>query len=374
MVDKTDILLEKLQNVFERAIDAPKPKSFFLLLYEYLDVYNNEPALRPVWEGIIKTARKENAPIDKLADKSLAECAKVCKQIKTYVKKNKVTNPTVLKQLDDYEAYDKGQLQSSEGPVKARYGYLAYALMTLTEDSEVDHLGFTRKFGTITDERRIKEWHFSPSYDKFLEKIRIQSRIKLTKVWYSWNKIANFYNVFRDYEKRREASLKNNDVWETLGLDTFFGEIEHILNDTKNPSRHIVEYDADEYKNHLHRVHIYTKEKIVAPSQKIKPYKDNLYRLKGNKLIINDVEIKFQEGPGRLRFLEIIAKKPSGIYYSEIKEELEGEGEGSRDIKNTCYEYCRGIETRLIKKGFADFLIYDYNKASINPIYKKTSK
>jgi len=92
-------------------------------------------------------------------------------------------------------------------------------------------------------------------------------------------------------------------------------------------------------------------------------------------LKIGNQEIRFKKETRKFSLLAALVKEPKGIYYGEIAEEIEGATYGKTDeIKNKYYEVCRGIEVRLLKSGITDFLIFNYNKAAINPLYRKTPK
>jgi len=94
-----------------------------------------------------------------------------------------------------------------------------------------------------------------------------------------------------------------------------------------------------------------------------------------NILQVGNKQTKFKKDTRKLLLLKLLLKKPSGIYYDEVVDELEGVVTNvATKTKNIYYEAFRGIEISLGKIGVADFLIFDFNQAKINSIYKRASK
>jgi hypothetical protein len=90
-------------------------------------------------------------------------------------------------------------------------------------------------------------------------------------------------------------------------------------------------------------------------------------------LNIKGSEIEFKVGGRRIPYLNALVNTDDYLYHSDVANELEG-AEQIKDAKNTYYELCRGITTRLSEFGISDFLEYDYNRARINPLYKRETK
>lgn len=122
-------------------------------------------------------------------------------------------------------------------------------------------------------------------------------------------------------------------------------------------------------------------EETIAKIRSFKPkvnpsQKKTSFRFDKNKgvLTINKQEVKFTESGRKIPYLELLIKKKAYIYHSEAAEEIEGANNTLKNPKSTYYEVCRGIKTRLLASGITDFLESDYNKARINPLYKKFTK
>lgn len=98
----------------------------------------------------------------------------------------------------------------------------------------------------------------------------------------------------------------------------------------------------------------------------------NWYKIdeENTSLTVNDKEFSYQKDGRVFIFLKKLIKNKKYLYFGEVSEEIDG-AVGIDNPKNTYYEVCRGIENRLAKKGITGFLEYNYNRARINPLYKK---
>lgn len=113
---------------------------------------------------------------------------------------------------------------------------------------------------------------------------------------------------------------------------------------------------------------------------KISPNEKNVYSFDKDRgiLTVKGKEIPFIDEGRRIPYLDALVNSNEEdsdeyVYHSEVAEELEGANQ-LKDAKNTYYELCRGINARLTKNDIANFLECDYNKARINPLYKKEPK
>lgn len=367
------LLMERLQNLYDRAINFVNKRHFFLALFEYLEVFDEENLLKPVIKQIVTKGKKDNKKIATLENQALKELRETYVQVRSYVKKNKAIGRDVIYELDQFARLEKGA-KDSRGPLVGRYDRLSYALMLLVEYGETKHLPFVCKYGKVTDKRKIQEWVFSPSYEKWEQEIAYLNRIKLTKVWYSWDKLAFFYNLYRNYEKMQKANFRKKDLFGLYNLNYFFCELKDILKNGK-PDPECHEFKEEEYKGHLQRVHLFVKQALSCPEKSIVESTDHTYKVKDNILIVDDKEIIFRVDKIRISLLKELAKKRGYTYFSEIKKIIEGAEAGTgRNVRNSCYEACRGIEARLAKSGIKSFIDYSFDKARINPNYQKLRK
>ena len=60
MENQIKLLLEKLEAIYHIAVKNPTPKFFFLSLLEYIELYDTDSILEPIWRRIIALGEPEN--------------------------------------------------------------------------------------------------------------------------------------------------------------------------------------------------------------------------------------------------------------------------------------------------------------------------
>ncbi len=246
MVNINESTIDYLQSLYDRISKYETPKTFFLSLFEYLEEYENNPILNPIWKSIVKLGNKDNAPLKRLEKNVLADINRAYQEVKQYVEENALKNTLALHAVESYEAYKNGTLITSQGPVEALGGYVTYALLALLEDNDHDHFPFVKKFGTFIDNKHVKEWNLSASYLDWQEQKNYIDRIKLAKVWYSWDQIAFFYNLYKDYEKMRKEYFNKKQFINLLGLNDIFRDLNETLSWKKDPKRYLKTFNVGE--------------------------------------------------------------------------------------------------------------------------------
>ncbi len=113
MVTEIELVLDKLQAIHDRAINANSKKAFFITLFEYVDLFDNQPLLEPVWQSIVELGKSEVKPLQELENQSIQEMQVVYKQVRQYVTNKSLTDERLLSELDDYEALESGLLRMS---------------------------------------------------------------------------------------------------------------------------------------------------------------------------------------------------------------------------------------------------------------------
>lgn len=376
MENQINFLIKKLDAIYQRAIKSPTAKLFFLSLIEYIELYEKNPILEPVWKEIVALGANDLKEIKDLEQKAYKEMRQVYKEVKEFADKNNINLPGVIESLKNFEACEKGTLTSSEGPVKARYGYLTYVLMTIVEAKNPNYLKFCRKYGVISDEYRIQEWYFSPSYNQWEELNQKMSRIQLTKVWYSWDKLVHFYHVYQNYETIQKRNIESNKIWDIWGLSILFKEITDILNERTKPNSQFRYFKHEDYLLHLERVHLFTKEILIGVNKKIeaKQKKQNwTYDPKTGVFYINGRVAQLKKNSLRAKILELITKndknKRKTWDWNELYETIE-KTEVGKEYQNKVYYACKGINEYIASKtGINDFLIVTTKSICINPSY-----
>lgn len=374
MVTKEQLLIDKLQNIYDRAITSGSSRTFFLALYEYMEVYDTESGTNPINKAIADVADRDSKKLNELEARASEEIANAYKEIKGYIKKKKITDEVVLDEILDYEQTVAGTRRSSNGPTRSKYGSVTYALMTLVEDKEKTHLSFCREFGVISDEGRIQNWNFSPSYKKWEEEYKIIQRLGPTKIWHSWDKLVSFYGLYRDYEKLQDANLEKMHVWDVYGLHMLFKELQSIMDEKHHSSKTPLEYKVEDYKTYLQKVHSYGMEFLLI-HQPISPQLMPMtwqYNTSSGTFSIHDKTISFKKDMFRAHVLTLLTSKASNKEWSfgDILKKINGMDMPVKKDMDKVYYACNGINERIAKEALIpDFLLVTTLTVRINPKY-----
>ncbi len=380
------LLLERLQSLTERAMSLDVPKPFFLTLFEFVEIYDKDERLGPVIKVFNQLKKNDIKKETELGEKAKKEMRQVYKDL-VQIKNNEklLQNRFFQEGLQHFEAYERedGSIESIAGPIVGRHGCIIHALISIPfEDQELKNL--VSHLGEKDDQGKIVRWVFAPSFDLWEEETKYIQRLLPTKVWHSWDKLVSFYGLYKDFEKLRDDKLKKKEVFSVIGLNMLFQELNDIMNYKKDTKRYLREFDVGEYKVHLQRIFTHTKELVLTdlsigdqqnPTTTNKSTIAFTFNDENTTLAIKDKQIKFKKDTRKLAMLKLLIKKPKGIYFGEIAEELEGVGtDKTMNTKNIYYEACRSIEHSFVKVGIPDFLNYNFNQAKINPTYKKITK
>src|SRR5258708_12988041 len=122
MVNTNESTLEYLESLYNRISKYETPKTFFLSLFEYMEEYENNPILKPIWKSITKLGKKDNAPLKRLEKKILIDIDKAYQEVKQYVVKNSVTNTLPFHQVKKYKPHKNGTLTTSQNQVEPLAG------------------------------------------------------------------------------------------------------------------------------------------------------------------------------------------------------------------------------------------------------------
>jgi len=190
---------------------------------------------------------------------------------------------------------------------------------------------------------------------------------------YVYLKIGDrYFEIFDYYEKAYKEAARNYQQAQQIPKQTTSLEEQYnqLLKEVKEPSNPTL---AERYDETLKDIQL--NQHLTKPQTVPKINDSNSYSLTENVLSVNGKPIKFKRDARTLALLKLLVKKSKGIYFSEEAMKLEGAiSDDKKDLKNTYYEVCRGIDNRLAKIGITDFLQYDFNQAKINPRYKNSSK
>lgn len=254
-------------------------------------------------------------------------------------------------------------------------------------------------------------WHIEllPTFDKYYLKIQQEpeyqeysSRKPAQKApsqskkgaKYTRKAIEKIWDVLQEIEEKRQLGVEGNPirlmyypVGQKRDVGGLFETRKTILENLqsqnaiiqlhKTRAGNLYHWTFNLGKNYLEvfRKHekLYSKiakqyeESKKTPSEKLTYSFDK----KRGLLKIQGKEIPFKSVGRIIPYLEcLVTNKEDFLYHSEITRELDGIDELTNP-KNTYYEVCRGIKRRLLERGITNFIESDYNKARINPMYKR---
>lgn len=368
---KIEILTEKLNTIYDRVSNIPNIKQLMLSVYEYIEVFDINSELTPINDAIKKMAQEDTKHIKDFEEKALQETEEAYKGIKAYLVKEDIAEERVLNEIVNYEGSVTGTYRSSLGKLKERHGSLCYALMSLVESDLQRHLDFCRKYGVIKEDGRILNWNFSPSFEKWEDATEKMKRQEQTKVWFSWDRLVTFYQVYKDYEDIQSSYISDGKVWDIYGLSMLYDEIKTIMEGKEPNARTHREYILEDYKIHLERVHTYVRAFLSTNTTHTQPVITWTYN--ANTLNIANKTVAFRQGLRRdlINYLTKTDKAKRNIHlFADLQEQIGDSQLTIQEGNQKLQEACKGINQQIATKtGVMDFLKYDTLEVQINPDY-----
>jgi len=370
-VTKIEILTEKLNTIYDRVSNIPNLKQLMLSVYEYIEVFDTNAELTSINDSIKKMAHEDTKHIKDLEEKALQETEEAYKGIKAYLVKENIAEERALNEIANYEGSVTGTYRSSLGKLKERHSSLCYALMSLVESDLQRHLEFCRKYGVIKDDGRILTWNFSPSFEKWEDATEKMKRQEQTKVWFSWDRLVTFYQVYKDYEDIQSSYISDGKVWDIYGLSMLYDEIKSIMESKEPKARTHKEYILEDYEIHLERVHTYVRAFLSTNITYNQPVITWTYN--ANTLHIANKTVDFRQGlrNSLMSFLTKTDKaKKTRHSFADIHEKIGDTQFSTHQGNKKLWEACKGINQQIATKtGVINFLKYDTLEVQINPVY-----
>jgi len=322
-------------NLWLDRLNTTPSDSFFPIFRQFLELLIKEnPEKTKILQLKIK---KDIKRIAHYRNKAVKELEELVKQVKIEAKKEELLS---LPEIDKYEQVKKGVILTTEALPDTLYHSIRLTIEKHWSD------GKFRKFKNLMG-MNDNFWYFDYG--------------KVSKKYPS-------YKQFKDIEDIQNEEYKN-EPWGAfrylLFASSFFKKV------TPEQAGNFVK---PEIISCLNRFILY----LLTPEDLEVQEKDKKaqYAFDKNRAVLksNGKEISFKKETRKIEFFTLLTKTPGYVYFSEVAEELDGASKDAlKDPKNTYYEVCRGIEARLLKIGITDFLDYNFNKARINPHYRKTS-
>lgn len=310
-------------------------EAFFPILKQYLEFLIKEnPAKIKILQSKIE---KDIKRMTYYRNKAIKELEGLLKRVKNEAKKEKL-HP--LPEFDKYEQVKKGEILTSEALPDTLYHAIRLTIEKYWSD------GKFKKFKNLMSVND-NIWYFDydkvskkyPSYKQFKDIEDVQNEEYKNEPWGAFRYLLFAISFFKKITPEQAGSFVKPEIISCLNRFILYLLTPEDFEDQGKEQE--VQYSFD-------------KKRAV--------------------LKVKNKEIPFKKETRKIEFLTLLTKSPKNVYFSEAAEELEGaELKALKNAKNTYYEVCRGIEARLLKKGISDFLDYSYNRARINPRYKKSS-
>jgi len=342
MINKfKDVMKTNKQLTYKIWLDelkATPSESFFPVLKQYLNLLVKE---NPVKVKILQSKiEKDTKRIAHYENKAIKELEKLLKEIKIEAKKEKIQS---FPKIDKYYQIKKNRVLMIN--TEALPDTLYHTLKLIIEKHWGD--GKFKKFKNLMSANN-NTWYLDydkvskkyPGYKQFDDIKNIQNDEYKSEPWGAFRYLLFASSFFKKVTPEQAGSFVKPEIMSCLNRFILF------LLTPEEPNSQAKDQESQ---------YSFNKEKAI--------------------LKIRGKEIFFRQETRKIEFLSLLTKTSGFVYFSETAEGLEGANqEALKNIKNTYYEVCRGIESRLLKKGITDFLDYNYNRAKINPRYKKTSR
>lgn len=370
----------KLQKAYDLATSASDDFSFYINLINYVSLFDQITILKEFVEShIMKVAKQDNKELNRYEEKIIKEVLSITKKVKTYLKTSRIDNSAIENHLKEASSLYEEKIFASNGKMKSMYGSLNIALYLLWDLDEAKHKKFVKQFGKIDKDGNIR-WKMADLHDDYdTEELRLK-RIGLIKIWYHWDKIAQFYNIFIDYEKMSKDWFEKKSFMTLMGLGETYKEIKQIfhLDERRGKEEKLYFFQKDDLCRALKQFHYHFLDAIDLIERQRAGKTIAKFNNKSKELTIKGQIIPFK-GSKRSDLLELLFEKKKRIYFPDVLEFIEGVKISDctkvqeKKYKKNFSNYCSGVKDMVAKRGITDFLITDANFVEINPLYIKSS-
>lgn len=372
-----DRILIKLQRAYDLSFQTDDDYTLYINIVNYVSFFDQLPELQVFTkEHIQKSAEQDNAYLKKLEEDMITSSMDIFQVLKPYLKDNKVTNAEVEECIKKVPMLYDETLVSSGGKMSAIFGQVNRLLYIAWEWENGKYKGFLLRFGTLDKSGQIK-WDLSRKHDEYdVEELKLK-RIALTKIWYYWDKLAFYFNLFADYEKMIKEWFEKGRFMTLAGINDAYIELAYPLGLLDRSQKKPISYFFTKMimQRALRQFHFHFLTIVDdIKGQNIKNIKA-IYDHDRKEIAIEGKPIYFRDKK-RADLLYLVFKRKNKIFMDDVIKHIEGldiEQVDEKDVakyKKNILNYCDGINTRLAKKGFTDFLIFKSNYVMLNPLYR----
>lgn len=368
----TDLWVQNLEVIYQQTLNAKPVKPFFLCIYDYVNYILTTDKLAQLSDIFYAEKKSDYKTLDRYKNKLIDHIEDIITKLKKYESKDQLEK-NKIKDILSIRRGTKRVLTDTEGWTSI-FKDINEIAINAVRHKEIDRKIFKILGIEEYNDKEITKWKMGNVYRDYEEEEIKMKRIRETRNWWSWTRLKLFYEMYRDKEGIKKDIVKSKGWLKSTNLIYLENEIKAIVEDVPQDQLEVFTYDK--YLIHLQKIHrqllneIAQFERLLEKENKAKiPF---YFDKNKATILIKEKEIKFQKDTRKMVVLELLTKKPKGIYYVDEVEKLEGvvSNKKNTDIKNGFYEVCRGIQNRFVKNDITDFLIFDFNEAKINPKYK----
>lgn len=369
--------IENLDLIYKKANSTSSRKIFFISIIEYIDFLYKNQSLKILWD-LINRLRDEDEDLkefNKAKEEAERKIKAVFNKVKEFINKNNIEDPFILEEIERFESLEKGTLAITGDEISFKYKCVSGILFFLLNQKNKDYLEFCRGFGEISDEFTVKEWYFNKNllfYEENLSKI---GRVKYIKPWFSFDKLNEFYSVFKDVEKMKLEAYRSNKIFDLWGYGLLANDIKIILSSNESEQPKFIK--KEDYEFYFTKLHSFIKQTLEIINRKLNEKTDNkkwFYDKDKAVLFIDGKEVKFKKDKFRGKLMELLTKNEKNQKkewnWDEIIIAIEAIEEPDIKYKNKVFEAGRDINEYIASKtGKTDFLVVSTQTISINKKY-----
>lgn len=379
----TNLWVKNLDSIYQQVITARADKAFFLAIYDYVDYVLTTDTLAQLSNVffVYKNSDYENA--EQLKQDLISNIESVIPPLTAFM-----TDNQLLKEyIGEIVSIRNGTTQvlgDPEGWISI-FNYMERMVNNCFKDgianTELLNLLKVDEFNA----NGIIKWHAQAGFNKYQSEMKRIERLRETRAWWAWEHCQLFYEVMKDYEGMRADEVSKGHWFRIGNLGVLKEEMDNVLTDAHTVQKQV--FIHDNYIIYLNKVHRQLINEIIQfeVANNAKGLSSEHVKKKGTIefsfdpetaiIVINGKAIHFRKDTQKMALLKLLVNKPRGIYYDEVAEEIEGAViRESKNLQNAYYEACRGIQISMLKVEITDFLIFNYNHAKINPLYKRVKE
>ncbi|HCR81338.1 MAG: hypothetical protein UY13_C0002G0124 [Candidatus Pacebacteria bacterium GW2011_GWB1_47_8] len=388
-VSEVSLLVEQIDAIYKRVKETAEPKFFFSNLFEYVDGYFREGLLRGVVRALNDLGNTETTKLKQLEKLAYSEIDKAFQKLSVYCSKAGIKNAIITGAIKNYHSYEKGTIESTEGPLSGRIGEVEDIIRGLVATKNTEHLKIAQQYAELTPDGFVRKYIFSPSYEGHKQEKLKQERLRETRPWFSWDKLFTFHRLYIDHESVYKQYMESGKPLTALSAGMLSDELNTILTKPHDPNHYIREFHVETYKNYMERVHLYAKElllKFDEHERKQVPDESTIkqptvvesssdtwsFDTRTNTLTVANKTIKLKSNTNRTELLKILSKNKNIAKQEwqsvELYEAISGSNDyDTKQAQRKIYYLCRDLNAVIASKtGKQNFFIYSMMTVNIN--------